>query len=308
MATLAQERVADLRSLARGVESASSERLEDLKEAARHLETAAGLAEALRLSGDLLYDHGDFAMAAEAFRGAVGTAGVPEAVQLDCLLGLGLCLDHQGLHDEAQGCHREVIASAGASSEQLAARRNLVHADGVRHFAEADFASAHASFAKALTLHLGDDDFRSDILMWLGACHGQLGQYATARDAYQDLVGNRSTHEAVRGQAVVWKEFAEGQVLFTERRYQQARQKFQGILARRSVGNEFSSGVRLMLAHCLFHLREYGQARRNYRQILKTRNASRAQKIEAHRWRKAVPGLLERLARAFERRWNWGAR
>lgn len=306
MAIPAQKRVADLLSLARGVESADSKRLEALEKATRELETATGLAEALRLSGDLLYEHGDFASAGEAFQAAVETPGAPEWVRLDSRLGLGLCLDHQGRHDEAGECNREVIRSTGATSEQVAAaRRNLVYAAGVRHFAESDFAAAHACFAKALTLHPGDDDFRSDILMWLGACHGQLGQYAAARDAYADLVGNQSTHDAVRGQAAVWKDFAEGQVLFTERRYQQARQKFEGILARRNVGNEFSSGVRLMLAHCLFHLSEYTQARRNYRQILKTRNASTEQKAEARRWRNAVPGLVERLARAFGRRWSW---
>ncbi len=309
MAIPAQERIADLLSLARAVEVADAKRLRDLEAAAQNLDSVSGLAQVLRLSGDLLYEHGDFAAAAEAFQGAVELPGEPAGVRLESLLSLGLCLNHQGLHDEASRCDREVIDSPLASAEQVAAaRRNLVYAEGVRRFAEADFAAAHACFAKALTLHPGDDDFRSDILMWLGACHGQLGQYAAARDAYQDLVVNRSTHVAVRGQAAVWKEFAEGQVLFTERDYQQARQKFEGILARRPAANEFLSGVRLMLAHCLFHLREYTQAGRNYRHILKTRNASREQKAEARRWRGAIPGIVERLTRAFGRHWNWLAR
>ena len=52
-----------------------------------------------------------------------------------------------------------VIGSALASgAQQAAAKRNLAYASGVRNFGNADFAEAHASFARALALHQDDDD------------------------------------------------------------------------------------------------------------------------------------------------------
>ena len=137
--------------------------------------------------------------------------------------------------------------------------------------------------------------------MWVGACHTQFGQFAAAGETYTDLFGSRGAHESVKTQANQRHVFAEGQVLLAARRYQEARNKFEELLRNRGAGNKFRREVQLMVAHCCFHLAEFGQASRRYRQILKTRNASAEQKSEAQEWRSALPGFFERLVRLFVR-------
>ena len=267
-------------------------------------------AEAHALAAEASYDMADFARAAESYRhAALGYRNIDAAVHIDALLGLGLCLDHLGQHTESELVYGQVLESdTAAPSQKAAAKRNLVYAAGVRYFANADFAASQACFAKALTLNPDDDDFRSDILMWMGACQSQLGHFAAAGETYTDLLSSHGAHESVKSQASQWQVFAQGQVHFAARRYQEARGKFEEILKRRGTANEFRSGVTLMVAHCYFHLCEYRQASRRYRQILKTRNASPQQKTEARQWRRALPGLIERLVRSFRNPLGWGIR
>jgi tetratricopeptide (TPR) repeat protein len=258
-------------------------------------------AEACWLQAHAAYDRADFPAAAESYKAA---SALYESLDppsfIDSLLGWALCLDHLGCSDEGAEVHRRVIVSAAASPAQKnAARRNLVYAAGVRNFGNADFAAAHACFAKALALQEADDDFRSDILMWLGACHSQMGQFAAAEETYHDLMVSDGAHESVKSQASQHQTFAEGHLLFGARRYKEAQGKFEKLLRVTGAGNEFRGSVTLMLAHCSFHLAEFGQASRRYRQILKTRNASPEQKNEARQWRRALPGLLVRGLRLF---------
>ena len=259
-------------------------------------------AEASWLEAHTAYEMADFPLAAEAYeRAGLLYEGLDAASYVDSLLGLALCMDHLGRNAESETLNKRVIANRTASVAQKAiAQRNLIYAEGVRNFANTEFAAAHASFAKALTLHDEDDDFRSDILMWMGACHSQLGQFAAAGDTYTDLLSSQGAHESVKSQASQRQAFAEGHLLFAARRYREARSKFEELLRQRNTASEFRSGVQLMLAHCCFHLSDYGQANRRYRQILKTRNASQDQKREARQWRRAVPGWLERLVRSFK--------
>ena len=112
---------------------------------------------------------------------------------------------------------------------------------------------------------------------------------------------SQGAHESVKTQASQRHAFAEGQVLFAAHRYRDARNKFEELLRHRGGANEFRNDVVLMLAHCSFHLAEFGQARRRYRQILKTHNASPEQKLEAREWRSALPGFFKRLLRIFAR-------
>ena len=261
-------------------------------------------------AAEACYEMADFAQAAALYRDAAREyRAIDSAAYLDSLLGLGLCLDHLGNHKESELIYGQVIeAGNAAASQRAAAKRNLVYAAGVRYFAGADFAAAQACFAKALTLNPDDDDFRSDILMWVGACQSQLGHFAAAGETYTDLLSSHGAHDSVKSQASQWQVFAQGQVHFAARRYQEARGKFEEILGRRGTANEFRSGVTLMLAHCYFHLSEYRQASRRYRQILKTRNASPEQKIEARQWRRALPGLMERCLRSFRNPLGWGIR
>ena len=260
-------------------------------------------AEANWLEAHAAYEKADFQPAAEAYQRACRLYdGLDDESYIDSMLGLGLCLDHLGRSEESEGLNVEVINSPVANVTQKAiARRNVVYAEGVRNFTNADFAAAHASFAKALTLYPDDDDFKSDILMWLGACHTQLGQFAAAGETYSDLLSSHAAHESVKTQASQHSAFAEGQVLFAARRYRDARNKFEELLKNRSDANEFRNDVVLMLAHCSFHLADFGQARCRYRQILKTRDASPEQKLEAREWRNALPGFFERLLRIFVR-------
>jgi tetratricopeptide (TPR) repeat protein len=262
------------------------------------------------LTAQAAYSSADFYRATDSFRQACRCyEGDDWPAYFEAQLGLGLCLDHLGHFEESQRLNRSIIGSPQAAPSQKAvAKRNLIYAEGVRSFSAADFGAAQACFAKALSLHPGDDDFRSDILMWMGACHSQLGQFAAAEETYSDLLTSDGTHDSVKHQANQWRAFAEGQVHFAARRYQEARVKFEEILKRRGTANEFRSGVTLMLAHCCFHLCDYGQARRRYRHILKTRNASREQKEEARQWRRALPGLLERCLRVFGHHLGWGVR
>ncbi len=265
-------------------------------------------AEAHAIIARALYESADFSRAADAYRQAIElNRTLDDTAHIDALLGLGLCLDHLGNYSESERLYNQVINARAASSvHRMAARRNLVYASAVRSFGAADFAAAQALFAKALTLHPNDDDFRSDILMWLGACHSQLGHFAAAGETYTDLLASGGAHESVKTQATQCQVFAEGQVHFAARRYQEARGKFEEILKRRGSGNQFRSGAMLMLAHCCFHLSDYRQASRRYRHILKTRNASPEQKREARQWRRAVPGLLERILRSFGSRLGLG--
>ena len=265
-------------------------------------------AEAHAITARALYESADFSRAADGYRQAIELhRGQSVPAHFEALLGLGLCLDHLGNYTESERLYQQVIkAGAASEAQKIAARRNLVYAAAVRSFACADFAAAQALFAKALTLHPNDDDFRSDILMWLGACHSQLGQFAAAGETYTDLLSSGGAHESVRTQASQCQVFAEGQLHFAARRYQEARSKFEELVKRRGSGNQFRSGAMLMLAHCCFHLSDYRQASRRYRHILKTRNASPDQKREARQWRRAVPGLLERILRSFGSRLGLG--
>ena len=265
-------------------------------------------AEAHALTARALYESADFSRAADGYRAAIELRRGPGGlVHFEAVLGLGLCLDHLGNYAESERLYQQVINAGTASETQkMAARRNLVYAAAVRSFGATEFAAAQALFAKALTLHPNDDDFRSDILMWLGACHSQLGHFAAAGETYTDLLSSGGAHESVKTQASQCQVFAEGQLHFAARRYQEARSKFEELLKRRGTGNQFRSGAMLMLAHCCFHLSDYRQASRRYRHILKTRNASADQKREARQWRRAVPGLLERILRSFGSRLGLG--
>lgn len=250
---------------------------------------------------DGYYDIADFPKAAEAYREARRLyEGSDSALYMDATLGLALCLDQMGEHGEAESLHNLVIESSRASdSQKNAARRNRVYADGMRNFGAAEFATAHACFAKALELHAVDDEFRSDILMWMGACHSQLGQFAAAGETYTELAAIRMANESVKAKASQRQVYAEGQLHFAAGRYHEARGKFEEVLSQRGSVNEFRSGAMLMLAHCCFHLSDYRQAGRRYRQILETGNATAEQQREAREWRRALPSLLRRCLRLF---------
>ena len=263
--------------------------------ASHHLSGAAHLAAA-----DTFFEAGDMDRAERSYRRAVRLCDPGTADRHQGLLGLGLSLDHLGRTEESRVLYQEILDDPGGrESERLVARRNLVYADGVAYFARGDFEAARASFSKALTLHPTDDDFRSDILLWVGACSAQLRQFAAAREAYAELLSSPGAHDSVKAQARQWCAFAEGQLHFAARRYRDARAKFEEILARRGAANEFRSGVALMVAHCCFQLRDYSQARRRYRSVLKAGNASQAQKHEARKARRAMPGVFERWYRTF---------
>lgn len=252
------------------------------------------------------FELGDVARAEASYRRASELIAPGEAEYFEAILGLGLCLDQMGRLDESRRLYEELIRDTrAAESYRRIARRNMLYAEAVATFARAEFDAARALFVKALTLHPGDDDFRSDILLWVGACHARLGQYAAAREAYAELLTLPEAQESVKGQARQWCVFAEGQLHFAARRFQEARAKFEEILANRGVANEFRSGVTLMVAHCCAQLREYSRASRNYRYILKTRNATVAQKSEARRARRALPGFAERWVRGFVSRLGW---
>lgn len=299
---------AELLALARGADAAGehetafmvASRLLDLMGAAssvgqqdKHLLASAHLALA-----SACYELGDFERAEGGYRQAAELYAETAPERMEALLGLGLCLDHRGLSGQSRVIYTAVLAAPGVSAAYKAvARRNLVYADGVACFSRGEFEAARAAFFKALSLHPSDDDFRSDILLWVGACSAKLGQFAAARDAYADLLGSTGTHESVKAQASQWCAFAEGQMHFAARRYADARAKFEEILARRGVANEFRNGVKLMAAHCCVQLRDYGPASRRYRQVLKTSSASQAQKSEARKARRAVPGVVERWFR-----------
>lgn len=258
-------------------------------------------------AADTFYEVGDIDRAEASYRRAMQMCDPGSAGRYEALLGLGLSLDHLGRSDESRLLYQEIIADPGARElDRLVARRNMIYAEGVNYFARGEFEAARASFNKALTLHTReDDDFRSDILLWVGACSAQLGQFAAAHEVYAEVVASTGAHDSVKAQASQWCAFAEGQLHFAARRYQDARAKFEEILARRGVANEFRSGVALMAAHCCLQLREYTQASRRYRSVLKAGSASQAQKREARQARRALPGVIERWYRTFARRLGW---
>lgn len=246
------------------------------------------------------YEVGDIDRAERSYRRALSLCDPGTADRYEALLGLGLSLDHLGRSDESRQLYQEILADPMArDGDRVVARRNLIYSDGVNYFARGDFEAARASFNKALTLHPDDGDFRSDILLWVGACSAQLGQFAAAHEAYAELVASSSVHDSVKSQARQWCALAEGQLHFAARRYRDARAKFEEILAVRGVTNEFRSGVALMAAHCCLQLREYTQAKRRYRSVLKAGNASQAQKREARQAWRAAPGMFERWYRTF---------
>ena len=98
-------------------------------------------AEAHWLEAHSAYDMGDFARAADSYREASQRYnGLDSESYIDSTLGLGLCLDHLGRSDESEQLNLLVINSAVASPTQKAiARRNVVYAEGVRNFTNADF-------------------------------------------------------------------------------------------------------------------------------------------------------------------------
>lgn len=92
---------------------------------------------------------------------------------VESLLRLALSLDHLEHYAESENLYRQVLEAQSASeSQRAAARRNLAYAEGIRHYATAEFSAAHTCFVKALTLQPEDDEFRHDVLRWLGACVG----------------------------------------------------------------------------------------------------------------------------------------
>lgn len=258
-------------------------------------------AEARWLEAHAAYEMGDFPRSAEAYRAAsLLYEDLDAASYFDALLGLALSLDHLGQHRESLEHNRRVLEARSASAKQKAdAQRNISYAEAVRCFSNAEFAAAQAQFTKALDLDAENGDFRSDILMWLAACHTQLGQFAAAGATYADLLATAGTHDVLRTEVSQRHTLAEANVLFAARRYNDARSKYEELLRRCDAADEMASGARLMLAHCCFQLSEYGQARRRYREILQARGASAEQKREAHQWYRAIPGWLQRLLRSF---------
>jgi len=92
---------------------------------------------------------------------------------VESLLRLAHSLDHHEDYAESEDLYRQVSKpNPPAIFQRAAARRNLAYSEGIRHYATGEFSAAHACFVKALTLRPEDDEFRHDLLRWLGACVG----------------------------------------------------------------------------------------------------------------------------------------
>lgn len=153
--------------------------------------------------GELCYDEGSFAEAAEQFDRAL--ALVPEDVgwRRYGLIWLGRCRVELGACEQARECFAEVLASPEASQEEQAeAQRGALYAEAQQFYQAGDFRTAAKAYRRILEQNPTDDEFRRTMLLWLADCCARLEDQAGARACYEEILASANASEAEKQRAL----------------------------------------------------------------------------------------------------------
>ncbi len=153
--------------------------------------------------GELCYDEGNFAEAAEQFERAL--ALLPEDVgwRRYGLIWLGRCRVEVGACEQARECFAEVLASPEASEEeQMEAQRGALYAEAQQFYQAGDFRTATKAYRRILEQHPADDEFRRTMLLWLADCCARLDDPAGARACYEEILGSSQAAEGEKQRAL----------------------------------------------------------------------------------------------------------
>lgn len=171
--------------------------------AAAEYEDPARAAELWIALGELCYEEGCFAEAAEPFQRAL--ALVPEDVSWRRygLIWLGRCRVELGGCEQARECFAEVLASPEASEdEQLEAQRGALYAAAQQCYQSGDWRAAAKSYRQILEQCPQDDEFRRTMLLWLADCRLRLEDQAGARACYEEILASTNASEDEKRRAL----------------------------------------------------------------------------------------------------------
>ena len=205
------------------------------------------------------------------------------------LLCLGYACYSAGAIAEARAAYEAVLSAPGASDEERAdAGVWALWSAGQLDYRAGNYAAAARAFESLLHHYREDDSERRDALAWLGDCWYSLGDFARARERYEEVLLSALASDAERARASDLADRSAARVLFAANQYAEAAHAFERVLGRLSDRDPEWCGWLLWLAACYVRIGAAGAARDCYEDVLRAPQVTADERASARRSLDAV--------------------
>jgi len=227
---------------------------------------------------------GEHDKAAAAWRELLGWYADDDPARAWVLLSLGHAGYSAGALADARSAYEAVLAAPHASDEDRAdAAIWALWTAGEFHYRAGEYAPATRAFESLLDHYRDDDPDRRKVLRWLGDCCYFLGDFAGARERYEEVLASPRVSDAERADFRDLADRSVARFLYDAGQYAEAADAFKRVLDRLSDDHPEWCGWLPWLGACYFQVGAYGAARDCYEEVLRAPQATEAEKTNARR-------------------------